>query len=46
MIKEKKLKHAAAITSERAAKIYGMKILKKGIEDNSKNFTRFLVITK
>jgi prephenate dehydratase len=43
MIKEKKLKHARAITSERAGKIYKMKILKKGIENNSQNYTRFLV---
>jgi chorismate mutase/prephenate dehydratase len=46
MIKEKRLKHAAAIASERAGKIYGMKILKKGIENNPQNFTRFLVIAK
>jgi prephenate dehydratase len=46
MIKEKKLKHAGAIASERAGKIYKMKILKKGIENNSQNYTRFLVIAK
>jgi len=46
MIKEKRLKHAAAIASERAGKIYGMKILKKGIENNFQNFTRFLIIEK
>ncbi len=46
MIKEKKLKHAGAIASERAGKIYGMKILKRKIENNPKNYTRFLVITK
>jgi prephenate dehydratase/prephenate dehydrogenase len=46
MIKEKKLKHAAGIASEMAGKIYGMKILKKGIENNPQNFTRFLVIAK
>jgi len=46
MIKEKKLKQAAAIASERAAKIYGMKILKRKIENNPQNYTRFLVIAK
>jgi chorismate mutase / prephenate dehydratase len=46
MIKEKKLKHTAGIASERAGKIYGMKILKKGIENNPQNFTRFLIIAK
>jgi chorismate mutase/prephenate dehydratase len=46
MIKEKKLKHAGAIASERAGKIYRMKILKKGIENSPKNYTRFLVIAK
>ncbi|MDG6926103.1 MAG: prephenate dehydratase [Nitrososphaerota archaeon] len=46
MIKEDGLSGAAAIASQRAAEIYGMKILKKGIEDYGRNFTRFLVISK
>jgi len=46
MIKEKKLKNSAAIASARAAKIYQMKILKKGIETNSKNFTRFFIVSE
>ncbi|MEM4573249.1 MAG: prephenate dehydratase [Candidatus Caldarchaeum sp.] len=45
MIKEKGLKHAAAVASERAAAIYGMKVLAKGIEDYGHNYTRFLVIS-
>jgi chorismate mutase/prephenate dehydratase len=36
----------AAVTSYRAAKIYKMKILKKNIQNNKINYTRFLVISK
>jgi chorismate mutase/prephenate dehydratase len=36
----------AAIASEFAANIYDLKIVKKRIEDNVNNFTRFLVIGK
>ena len=36
----------AAIASELAAKTYGLKILKKNIEDESGNVTRFLVMGK
>jgi len=46
MIKEEKIAGAAAIASQKAAEIYGMKVLKKGIEDYGRNFTRFLVISK
>ncbi len=46
MLKEKKLKDSAAIASQRAAQIYNMEILKKGIERNIKNFTRFFIIAK
>jgi len=44
MIKEKKLLDSTAIASERAAKVYGMKILAKGIETNHNNYTRFFII--
>ena len=43
---ESKDKSIAAIASELAAKIYGLKILKKNIEDESGNVTRFLVMGK
>jgi chorismate mutase/prephenate dehydratase len=46
MLKEKGLKDAAAVASERAAEIYGMKILVREIEDNPANYTRFFVLSK
>jgi chorismate mutase/prephenate dehydratase len=46
MLKEKGLKDAAAVASERAAEIYGMKILAREIEDNPANYTRFFVLSK
>jgi len=39
-----KLTDAAGIASRRAAEVYGGKILKAGIEDDKKNFTRFFLI--
>lgn len=36
----------AAIASEAAARLYGLRVIERGIEDNSSNFTRFLVIGK
>jgi prephenate dehydratase len=41
----KQLKGHAAICGKQAAGIYGMKILKEGIETNKRNFTRFLALT-
>ncbi len=46
VLKEERQKEAAAIASERAGKIYQMKILKKGIETSQQNFTRFFIIAK
>ncbi len=46
MIKEKGITDGAAVASERAAEIYGMKVLAREIEDNPKNFTRFFVLSK
>lgn len=46
MIAQKQMKGAAAICSTRAAKLYGLEILKESIETNKHNFTRFLVLVK
>jgi len=41
-----KLSDAAGIASGRAAAVYGGKILKAGIEDDKKNFTRFFYVRR
>ena len=46
LIKEQGATDAAAIASERAAQIYGMKIIARNISDNPDNFTRFFVLSK
>jgi prephenate dehydratase len=40
------LRDSAGIASRRAAQVYGGKILQAGIEDDKRNFTRFLLIRK
>ncbi|MGB7970907.1 MAG: prephenate dehydratase [Candidatus Deferrimicrobiaceae bacterium] len=37
---------AAAIAGDAAAKIYGLKCIRKRIQDNANNFTRFIIIGK
>jgi len=44
MIMEQKLPHAAAIASEVAARTYGATIVKRSIEDDRENFTRFFLL--
>lgn len=39
-------RHAAGIASEAAAKYYGAEILRRGIEDNPENFTRFFLVRR
>jgi len=46
MILENGLKDSAGIASALAARIYGGKILKKSIEDDHRNFTRFFLLRR
>ena len=45
-IKEQGLRATAAIANERAARLFGLTILEKGIETHKKNFTRFLILSR
>jgi prephenate dehydratase len=46
MLARERLTDSAAIASEVAADIYGGVILRRNIEDDSQNFTRFFLLTK
>jgi 3-deoxy-7-phosphoheptulonate synthase len=39
-------KENAAIASAEAARVYGMEVLKEGIETNARNYTRFVIIAR
>ncbi len=45
-ISERGKKGRAAICSAHAAKLYGLEVIASGIETNTRNFTRFLVLSK
>ena len=46
MLMQERPAQSAAIASESAAKIYGGVIVKRNIEDNRHNYTRFFLLTK
>jgi prephenate dehydratase len=46
MVMEEALRDAGAIASANAAEIYGGKILRKSIEDDRENFTRFFLLER
>ena len=46
MVMDEKLPDAAAIASTVAASIYGARILRRSIEDDRQNFTRFFLLNK
>jgi arogenate/prephenate dehydratase len=46
LIRDRGLTNAAAIASEEAARIYGMQILRRSVEDDPENYTRFLALAR
>jgi chorismate mutase/prephenate dehydratase len=46
MIKEQGRLDYAAVASDKAAELYGLKIIAREIEDNPHNFTRFFILSK
>lgn len=46
LIAENTMRNSAAIAGVRAAELYGLEILKEGIETEKKNYTRFIALSK
>ena len=46
LIRDRKLRDTAAIASERAATVFGLSVLRSGIQDFADNITRFLFISR
>jgi chorismate mutase/prephenate dehydratase len=46
LVRDRRMRDAAAIASEDAGALYGLEIIKREIEDFPQNFTRFFVIGK
>lgn len=44
-VAQDKDKHSAAIAGEYAAELYGLEVLKKGVNQSSTNSTRFIIVT-
>jgi prephenate dehydratase len=46
LLKESGERHTAAIASRRAAEIYGLPVLREGLEDDPTNYTRFVILAR